>query len=160
MRCIKERYPDDRVIQFAAFVHDIERAYPGRLQKENFASYDDFKKAHAERSAEIAAEILSQSGVSDTGIIDRVKQLVRAHETGGFPEADVLCSCDALSFFRNNIGYFARQSSDEELKQRIRWGLKRLSPAHLEQVSRIEYRDERIRRLVDAELSAIISRRE
>lgn len=160
MRCIKELYPDDLLLHFAAFVHDIERAREDRLRKEDFSDYDEFKKAHAEKSAELAVEILRSAGISDQAVLQRVKDLVAHHESGGFPEADALKECDALSFFRNNLPHFARRSSESEIRQRIRWGLRRLSPELLSKVAQIDYPDERIREIVEQELSAIISHRE
>ena len=50
--------PDaDEILQLAALGHDIERAMPDRLQKNDFANYDVYKMTHAKRAGKLIQQI-------------------------------------------------------------------------------------------------------
>jgi hypothetical protein len=63
-------------VRVAALTHDMERAFPGPDQP-------------------VAPTLGSE-----------VDQLIRAHETGGWPEADLVQAADSLSFLEMNIDLF------------------------------------------------------
>lgn len=121
--------PDaDEALQLAAFGHDIERALEGRkVKRDSFATFDDFKRAHAFNSARIVAEIMENCQMEKPLIRD-VFDLISQHETGGSKRADILKNADALSFFDVNLAsYFSRNTRDEVLSRCV-WGYQRLAP--------------------------------
>ncbi|MEW7980563.1 MAG: DUF4202 family protein [Candidatus Sedimenticola endophacoides] len=110
----------------AALGHDIDRATPDRIRRESFDDYDAFKAAHAERSAALLAEIFSECGVEEA-IASEACRLVRLHEVGGDPDADLLRDADSLSYFDVNLPlYYQREGYGESLRRCV-WGLRRIT---------------------------------
>jgi hypothetical protein len=91
-------------LRLAALTHDVERRFPGgptldpRKQR-----WDDsrYLAAHSRRSAAIVDEWLASEGAS-AELRASVFGLVCAHETGGWPEADLLQAADSLAFLEVN----------------------------------------------------------
>jgi hypothetical protein len=87
-------------LRIAAVTHDIERAFP-----DPDASWDsardwdspEYNRWHQDRCADLVAAWLRDQG-ADAALVERVDALVRAHEDGGWPEADALQAADSLSF--------------------------------------------------------------
>jgi Domain of unknown function (DUF4202) len=87
-------------LRLAAVLHDIERAIPAPgTSWDSARDWDSpvYNRWHQDRSAEIAAGWLREHGASDE-LVDGVERLIRVHEDGGWPEADVLQAADSLSF--------------------------------------------------------------
>ena len=123
-------YPEaDLALQIAALGHDIERAYPLeiRIKREDFPDYDLFKRAHSENSARLLGCLLKKAGINGS-TLKKVIELVRLHEFGGTPEADILKDADSLSFFNTNLIFYMEREAEKEVRRRAMWGLKRLSP--------------------------------
>ena len=130
LRLLLRIYPHADVgLRLAAIGHDIERAFPKgiKVERKHFDSYDEFKRRHAENSARILGGLLLKCRV-DEGLIERVKQLVLHHETGGFEDADILKDADSLSFFHTNLRHFMKREPYNRVLDRAVWGFKRLSP--------------------------------
>ena len=135
-------------LQIAALGHDIERALTdSKVQRTDFANYDEFKVAHARNSAEILREIMLVYGVKEY-IIEDVYHLVCLHETGGEPRADLIKDADSISFFEVNLPLYFKRSSYEETKQRCIWGYKRLSAKLKHHVLTISYCNSELTALV------------
>lgn len=145
---VSKARPGDLALAIAALGHDVERALPHKTCRRDYADYDAFKRAHAERSAQVLAAILRDCGVADEDFIRNVTELVRLHETGGTPEADVLNAADAYSFFEVNLPSYFERNTREECRRRILWGLKRLSPAQRARLTRLRYPSEELNRLL------------
>jgi len=87
-------------LRIAAVTHDIERAFP-----EPGAGWDSardwrdpaYNRWHQDRCADIVADWLREQEATPA-LTERVEQLVRVHEQGGWPEADLLQAADSLSF--------------------------------------------------------------
>jgi hypothetical protein len=93
-------------VRLATLTHDMERAYPGPDQPINTALIDpDYERAHAERSARIVGAWLREQ-LADDALVVEVEALVRAHEVGGWPEADLVQAADSLSFLDTNVDLF------------------------------------------------------
>lgn len=96
-------------LRLAALTHDMERAFPGSdspHQDPTAKSSDQtYNLAHSERSAKIVAAFLHEQKAHET-LISAVADLIRAHEYGGWPEADLLQAADSLSFLEVNVGWF------------------------------------------------------
>jgi HD domain-containing protein len=87
-------------LRLAALTHDIERYFPGGpVQDKTSAAWDDpgYNEAHAERSAAIVSDWLSEQGAPAELVADTAR-LIRLHEVGGTPEADLLQAADSVSF--------------------------------------------------------------
>jgi hypothetical protein len=93
----------------ATLTHDMERAFPGpdSPQEDLTRGVDDpvYNRAHAERSARVVSTFLRAQGASEALIAD-VARLVRAHEEGGWPDADLVQAADSLSFLEVNVDLF------------------------------------------------------
>jgi hypothetical protein len=141
--------PDaDDALKIAALGHDIERAIEERkVRRNDYESYDEFKKAHALNSAEILAEIMKDCGVSKE-LIDDVYSLVLRHETGGDKRADVLRDADCISFFDVNLPYYYSRNSREETRRRCLWGCRRLPDSLRDIIAGFRYQDEGLEALV------------
>jgi hypothetical protein len=99
-----ELAPEAReALRLAALLHDVDRFASGIPLAEQVASWDDERgiAEHAERSARIAAAWLRSAGADDELNRD-VETLIRLHEVGGTPEADILQAADSLSFLELN----------------------------------------------------------
>ena len=121
--------PDaDMALQIAALGHDIERSINKRKTKrKNYVDYNEFKKAHARKSAKVLYEILSKYNLNPT-IIDKITNLVVCHEFGGNPEANILKDADSISYFDVNLPFYFQRNSEMETIFRMNWGYQRLSP--------------------------------
>lgn len=93
-------------VRLAALTHDMERAFPGPDRPVNIGLIDPvYEQAHADRSARIVGEWLRQQR-ADPALVAEVERLIRAHETGGWPEADLVQAADSLSFLETNVDSF------------------------------------------------------
>ena len=87
-------------LRLAAVLHDIERAFPDPdAEWDSARDWDNptYNRWHQDRCAEIAAGWLRDQG-ADEELTEGVARLIRVHEDGGWPEADVLQAADSLSF--------------------------------------------------------------
>jgi len=130
LKWVNRLKPDaDFPLKIAAIGHDIERALPEqKVQRMNFLSYDDFKRAHAENSAKIVNEILSRYPIAQD-VIERVHYLIANHEFGKEGDLDlaILKDADSLSFFEINLPYYFHREGETETYFRMQWGYDRMS---------------------------------
>ena len=142
--------PDaDVALRIAARGHDIERAFEYRkVKRRDYVDYDAFKEAHAEKSAKVLAGIMKEFNIHGE-LIDDVVSLIRRHETGGDPRADLLKYADSVSFFQVNLPLFYARNGVEETRVRCRWGLKRLSSEMETVVKEFEYEDKELSVLLE-----------
>lgn len=98
--------PDaSETLQLAALTHDMERHFPGGPVQDlsvPAGTDDEYRRSHSERSARIVGEWLSGEG-ADEAVVAEVERLIRLHEVGGDPGADLLQAADSLSFLEVNI---------------------------------------------------------
>jgi hypothetical protein len=93
-------------VRLATLTHDMERAFPGPDSPQLSRLDDpDYNQLHCERSARIVTAWLGARQTPQTLISD-VEQLILAHETGGWPEADLVQAADSLSFLDTNVDLF------------------------------------------------------
>src|SRR3954447_22875445 len=83
--------------RLATLTHDMERAFPGPDQPALPKDFEDraYYVAHSERSARIIGEWLRENG-ADEELAQEVEALVRVHEFGGWPEANLVQAADSL----------------------------------------------------------------
>jgi hypothetical protein len=116
----------DAALRIAALTHDIERQVAGgpRAMGKSFSD-PGFLREHSARSADVVGEWLAEHG-ADGGLIEAVRALVLAHETGGWADADVLQAADSLSFLELNPELPARwvregRATVEEAEAKLVW---------------------------------------
>ncbi len=140
-------------LRFAALAHDVDRALPDgeRVERRDFADYDDFKTAHAANSARVAARLLREAD-APSSVVHEVTRLVLAHERGGEDAAlAALCDADALSFFTHNLPFYRLREGLDETLRRVRWGIGRLSARGRRALATFPFADSAIRRMLHDE---------
>lgn len=135
--------PDaDIALQIAALGHDIDRSFPERrIKRENFESYDEYKKQHASVSAKIMNELLRKFNF-DKKIIDKVGLLVENHEVGGKGDVEILKEADSITFFEYNLPFYRETHTLRETKDKIKFMYKRLSVKAQKLINQIKFKDE------------------
>ena len=84
--------------------HDIERAVPAAEEPALAPEWPatDYNDWHQDRSMRVAAGWLGEQG-ADPGLLAQVCALIRVHENGGSPDADLLQAADSLSFLEVQV---------------------------------------------------------
>jgi len=141
--------PDaDQALQIAALAHDIERAVEaGKIERSEYNDYDEFKVAHAQNSAMILKEILSECRVP-AEVVREACRLVSFHEFGGTRRSDLLRDADSISFFEVNLPLYYQREGRKETIRRCIWGFRRLSEQMKNIVKTMTYKDEVLTRLL------------
>jgi hypothetical protein len=89
-------------VRLATLTHDMERAFGGPDAipiKLNDRAYEE---AHSNRSARIVSEWLRENGAG-SDLVAAVDALIRVHEWGGWPDANLVQAADSLSFLETNV---------------------------------------------------------
>jgi hypothetical protein len=95
--------PDaSEAVRLATLTHDMERAFGGPDAIPIKLSDRAYEEAHSNRSARIVGEWLSANGASSE-LTEAVESLIRVHEWGGSPDANLVQAADSLSFLETNI---------------------------------------------------------
>jgi hypothetical protein len=95
-------------VRLATLTHDMERAFPGPDQPvaaPGKMNDPEYYLAHSERSARIVGAWLREQLVEEEVVLE-VEKLIRAHEVGGWPGANLVQAADSLSFLETNIDLF------------------------------------------------------
>jgi hypothetical protein len=101
-------------VRVAALTHDMERHFPGgpTMDPASMEPDDDgYLSAHAARSSAIVRSWLRDQGASPE-LVAAVGDLIRRHETGGSPTADLVQAADSLSFLETKHGLMQRWLTD------------------------------------------------
>jgi NADPH:quinone reductase-like Zn-dependent oxidoreductase len=118
-------------LRLAAVLHDIERAFE---PEESRPDGDDLSAAytawHQERSAREAVRWLEEQH-APMGLAEEVRRLVRIHEDGGRPDADLLQAADSIAFLEIQVDLFIGMVRDgrrsrAEAERKFRWMFERL----------------------------------
>lgn len=144
----------------AALIHDIERHFPGGPRQDKAESpWDDaeYLHAHSERSAQIAGGWLREHGAAPA-LVEEVERLIRAHELGGFPEADLLQAADSISFLETLAGIAVSWVRDgvcspQKAKEKHDWMLERIRLERARELARPFH--ERAIAAIDREAAAL-----
>jgi pyruvate,water dikinase len=95
--------PDaSEAVRLATLTHDMERAFGGPDAIPIKMHDRAYEEAHSNRSARIVGEWLRANGASVELAAD-VESLIRVHEWGGSPDANLVQAADSLSFLETNI---------------------------------------------------------
>jgi len=130
-------------MRLAALTHDMERAFPGPDQPIHHVvkGFDDqeYNDAHAARSASIVGAWLREQGADET-LVQEVERLIRFHEDGGLPEANLVQAADSLSFLEVNVDLFLNmlrsgKRSADEVKLKFDYTYERIQVAHAKELA-------------------------
>ena len=120
-------------LRIAAVTHDIERAFPDPVATWDSARDWDspaYNRWHQDRCADLVSDWLREHG-ADPALVGAVDALVRAHEDGGGPEADLLQAADSLSFLETMVPVVLRWSERgyaDNAAAKLRHSLARIAP--------------------------------
>ena len=89
-------------VRLATLTHDMERAFGGPDAIPITMNDRAYEEAHSNRSARIVGEWLRANGAQDE-LAREVEGLIRVHEWGGSPDANLVQAADSLSFLETNI---------------------------------------------------------
>jgi hypothetical protein len=89
-------------VRLATLTHDMERAFGGPDAIPIVMNDRAYEKAHSDRSARIVGEWLRANG-ADASLAGAVEDLIRVHEWGGSPDANLVQAADSLSFLETNV---------------------------------------------------------
>ena len=89
-------------VRLATLTHDMERAFGGPDAIPIVMNDRAYEKAHSDRSARIVGEWLRSNGAAPE-LVREVEDLIRVHEWGGWPDADIVQAADSLSFLETNV---------------------------------------------------------
>jgi hypothetical protein len=93
-------------VRLATLTHDMERAFPGPDAPVWNGDEDyDYYVAHSNRSARIVGAWLRAAGCGEE-FVRETEELIKVHEFGGWPEADLVQAADSLSFLDVNVDLF------------------------------------------------------
>ncbi|MCD6229900.1 MAG: DUF4202 family protein [Candidatus Diapherotrites archaeon] len=155
---ILELKPDaDSALQIAALAHDIERSYETDHYietKEKFDNYEEHKRIHSEKSADIIVELLEKYNF-DKEFISKVKHLVLKHEFGGDFESDLLMDADSMSFFEENFVQYFEKFGEEKARKKIRFMYDRMSENVKQLAKDIEYGNQKLNFIFKEETSNV-----
>ena len=121
--------------RIAAATHDVERAYPDASAGWDSArDWDspEYNRWHQDRCADMIAAGLRERG-ADGELADEVARIVRVHEDGGWPEADLVQAADGLSLLETMVPVIAGwvsegRASRERAGGKLRHSVERISP--------------------------------
>jgi hypothetical protein len=93
-------------VRLAALTHDMERAFGGPDAIPIAINSREYEEAHSNRSAKIVGAWLREQR-ADERLVEQVEALIRVHEWGGSPDADLVQAADSLSFLETNVELMA-----------------------------------------------------
>ncbi len=89
-------------VRLATLTHDMERAFGGPDAIPIKLNERAYEEAHSNRSAKIVGDWLRANG-GGNDLVTKVEGLIRVHEWGGSPDANLVQAADSLSFLETNI---------------------------------------------------------
>jgi hypothetical protein len=128
-------------LQLAAVLHDIERAFePDDVPPDSTdPASSTYTAWHQERSARVSADWLEEQQAPPE-IVDEVRRLVRVHEDGGDPDADLLQAADSIAFLEIQVDLFLGMVRDGRLsraaaERKFRWMCDRVRVPRARQIA-------------------------
>ena len=121
--------------RIAAATHDIERAFPDLdAPWDSARDWDSaqYNRWHQDRCADMMAAWLRERDAPDD-LTREVERLVRAHEDGGWPQADLVQAADSLSFLDTMVELViawvsSGRTSRERAAGKLRHSVERIAP--------------------------------
>jgi hypothetical protein len=147
--------PEDRKLEIAAFAHEIERAFPNKLEPQNFQSFYLYKQASTIRSAEILEKIMIDCNLDYETTKEIVEIIILSSSKQNSNENSVILrDADILSFFKISLPNFFMQKISDKFLQEICFNeFKRLSENGKKYFLQMNLIDKRIKFYVDSILN-------
>ncbi len=132
-------------LQVAALIHDI-----GRLDWRDYVrrgieivhnGNSEFYEEHQKISEQKARGLLARLGAG-SGLIELVAQLVRTHEKGGTPDADILRDADSISYIEVNAPRHVKESlfgGSEGQREKLDFMFNRITSKKAKELARPMY---------------------
>ena len=147
--------PDaDKALEIAALAHDIERGFEPNYDlktQEKWSNYDEHKRIHSEKSANVISELLKKHGF-DKKFIEKVKRLVLKHEVGGDEESDLVMDADSLSFFEENLVQYFEKYGEEKTRKKIKYMYQRMTEKAKKFLEDFKYNSPVLNKILEEEL--------
>ena len=147
----------DEALQIAAISHDMERWITHITERDlkDLSKYNEFKKEHCIRSANLISDILKKYNYSQE-IIRKVFHLVENHEFGWDEDGNVLMDADSLAYFEYNLPTGIKRNGVERAKEKMKFMYTRLSSNKAKElVNHMCFDDPHISQLVKEAISEI-----
>jgi hypothetical protein len=94
---------------------------PDRLTQGAFATYDDFKRAHAERAGQLVARIAKESGYSSEEAAEIERLIGEAEFSSADPDVQLICDADSISYFDYNIHFYMKRHPASDTRQKMKF---------------------------------------
>jgi Domain of unknown function (DUF4202) len=135
-------------LRLAALTHDMERHFPGgpvNALSDDPRDEEQYRRLHSERSAQVVRQWLREEG-ADSALVADVERLVRAHETGGAPDENLVQAADSLSFLETNTElvaswYTSGRCNRERARAQVRWMFERIRLPRARELARPLYEE-------------------
>jgi hypothetical protein len=141
---LKKLKPDaDEALQIAAYAHDIGRYKNISPEEFKKLGWKKFTELHQIEGENMINEFLSKH-TEDKELIQTVGFLIRHHEEGGTPDADLIKDVDSLSFFDTNVSWFIDKDkirNVESSKEKLNWMFNRITSEKAKKIARPMYED-------------------
>jgi hypothetical protein len=132
---IVQEFGASEALQLAAVTHDSERGFPDPNPPYDSARHFDvpgYLRFHQRRAAAVTDRWLDDAG-APFALRDQVAALIRVHEEGGWPEADLLQAADSLSFLETMVPLVAGwitsgRTGPERAFAKLQWMHDRIAP--------------------------------
>jgi hypothetical protein len=145
-------------LKISAVSHDIDRAVNKIIEKDRKPeeSYEDFKKKHSIRSANIIVNLMEKQNYPQI-TVQKVKKLVENHEFGGDKETNILMSADSLAYFEYNLPIYFKRNGKEATIHKIKFMFNRMSKQAQEYVKKMKYKNKEVSDLLKELISQLSS---
>ena len=146
-------------LQISALAHDIERGLREKNNEsgsEKIKNYDNLKKEHCKRSAEIICKLLVENNF-EKSFIDKVYYYVLNHEIGGDENTNFLMDADSLSFFQSNLEHYFEKNNKETTYFKINYMYKRMSQKAKNLAKKFKYENIKLNKLFKDAISNLSS---
>ena len=149
---LKQKPNADIPLQLAALAHDYDRSFPDRERVDNHNTYEEYKQAHAKKSAQMVADLMTKHNFAPDAI-KNVRYLIENHEIGGDGDLQILTNADSLSYFEGSVPFYRQRHSEEETKDKITFMYKRTSKSIHKFIKQIKFKDKEVNKLYQDTIS-------
>jgi len=140
---LKQKPDADIPLQLAALAHDYDRSFSDRERSSYHDTYEQYKQAHAKKSAQMAADLMAKHNFSPNDI-KKVKHLIENHELGGEGDLQILTDADSLAYFEGAVPFYRRMNTEDKTKSKIVFMYKRMSENARKLINKIKFEDEEL----------------
>lgn len=149
---LKQKPDADISLQLAALAHDYDRSFPEGERPNYHDTYEQYKQAHAKKSAQMVADLMMKYNFA-LNDIKKVSYLIENHELGGEGDLQILTDADSLAYFEDAVPFYRRTHNKEDTKSKIIFMYKRTSKNARKLIDQIKFKDEELNKLFQDTIS-------